>query len=215
MSGVLYGLLSSRLQLAVILLMTLLLQSCASRQVAATAPQYPSCVHDRFVQGLLLAAQGEYSEASDVYRSLLDEQPGVPALHYALAKAQVSLDFLDSARIHTKKAAELDPENKYYGTLLAGIYHEQKAYPKAAREYERLARLDPSDIKLLYMLARSYLAGGKQRNLLAFFFVFSNTILPMNSRSRGFSGSSSNCSITAKRFRSFRSLYGRETVTTS
>ncbi|MBO8092026.1 MAG: tetratricopeptide repeat protein [Prosthecochloris sp.] len=169
MSGVLYGLLPSRLQLAVILLMTLLLQSCASRQVAATAPQYSALVHDRFVQGLLLAAQGEYSEASDVYRSLLEEHPGVPALHYALAKAQVSLDFLDSARIHTKKAAELDPENKYYGTLLAGIYHEQKAYPEAAREYERLARLDPSDIKLLYMLAQSYLAGGETEKSLGIF----------------------------------------------
>lgn len=149
------------------------LSSCSSHRALDDTEMTPheasSAVTDRFVHALLLAAKEDYPEAAVHYRSLLERSPDLPALNYAMAKAQVAMDMLDSARYYSERAAALDRSNKYYSALLAAVYQEQNDYAAAAREYQRLASLDPSDIGALYSLAQVYLAGGEQENALEVF----------------------------------------------
>ncbi|MEC9487831.1 MAG: tetratricopeptide repeat protein [Prosthecochloris sp.] len=151
------------------------LSSCSSHRALDDTEMTPheasgqSAVTDRFVHALLLAAKEDYPEAAAHYRSLLERSPDLPALNYAMAKAQVAMDMLDSARYYSERAAALDRSNKYYSALLAAVYQEQNDYAAAAREYQRLASLDPSDIGALYSLAQVYLAGGEQENALEVF----------------------------------------------
>lgn len=152
-----------------------MLSSCSSHRALDDTEMTPheasgqSAVTDRFVHALLLAAKEDYPEAAAHYRSLLERSPDLPALNYAMAKAQVAMDMLDSARYYSERAAALDRSNKYYSALLAAVYQEQNDYAAAAREYQRLASLDPSDIGALYSLAQVYLAGGEQENALEVF----------------------------------------------
>lgn len=111
------------------------------------------------VAASLQSIKGDYQGAVDRYRKLLMTQPNNAALHYALANACMDLGSIDSARVHSEKSVQLDPDNKYYGKLLAGISHQMNSYKKAAAKYRQLATLEQGKGKerLLFSLGQLYL----------------------------------------------------------
>jgi tetratricopeptide (TPR) repeat protein len=116
-----------------------------------------------FSRGELVAAslqsvKGDYQGAVDRYRKLLVTQPNNGALHYALSNAYLGLGIIDSARVHSEKSVQLDPDNKYYGKLLAGISHQMNNYRQAADRYRQLATLERGEGKarLLFTLGQLY-----------------------------------------------------------
>jgi len=111
------------------------------------------------VAASLQSAKGEYQGAIDGYRKLLMTQPNNAALHYALSNAYMGLGIIDSARVHCEKSVQLNPDNKYYGKLLAGISHQMNNYRQAADRYRQLATLEQGEGKarLLYSLGQFYL----------------------------------------------------------
>ncbi len=121
---------------------------------------------DHLVRGLLCAAKGDYQSALEAYGVVLAREPHAGAASYASAQAWIGLDQLDSARHYSSIAVESDPSNKYYRGMLAAIYHEQKSYKLAAREFQKLSELDPSSISVLYSLAQSYLSAGEDGKAL-------------------------------------------------
>ncbi len=112
-----------------------------------------------FVAASLQSAKGEYRGAVDRYVKLLVTQPNNAALHYALSNAYMGLGIIDSARVHSEKSVQLNPDNKYYGKLLAGISHQMNNYRQVADRYRQLASLEQGEGKagLLYTLGQLYL----------------------------------------------------------
>ncbi len=111
------------------------------------------------VAASLQSAKGEYQGAIDRYQKLLITQPNNAALHYALSNAYMDLGIIDSARVHSEKSVQLDPDNKYYGKLLAVISHQMNNYRQAADRYRQLATLEQGEGKsrLLFTLGQLYL----------------------------------------------------------
>ena len=111
------------------------------------------------VSASLQSVKGDYQGAVDRYRKLLITQPNNAALHYALASAFMDLGSIDSARVHSEKSVQLNPDNKYYGKLLAGIFYQMNSYKKAAARYRQLATLEQGKEKerLLFALGKLYL----------------------------------------------------------
>jgi len=111
------------------------------------------------VAASLQSAKGEYQGAIERYQKLLITQPNNAALHYALSNAYLGLGIIDSARSHSEKSVQLDPDNKYYGKLLAGISHQMNNYRQVANRYRQLAALEQGEGKarLLFTLGQLYL----------------------------------------------------------
>ncbi len=116
------------------------------------------------VAALLQSAKGEYQGAVDRYQKLLITQPSNAALHYALSKAYVALGVIDSARLHSEKSVQLNPDNKYYAKELAGITHQMNNFREAADRYRQLAALEhgAGKEKLLFTLAQLYQQTGER-----------------------------------------------------
>jgi len=111
------------------------------------------------VTASLQSAKGEYQGAIDRFQKLLITQPNNAALHYALSNAYMGLGIIDSARVHSEKSVQLNPENQYYGKLLAVISHQMNNYRQAANRYRQLATLEHGEGKarLLFTLGQLYL----------------------------------------------------------
>ncbi|MEI7695901.1 MAG: tetratricopeptide repeat protein [Chlorobium sp.] len=111
-----------------------------------------------FVAALLQSAKGEYQSAIEHHRKLLITDPDNAALHYALSKNYLALGIIDSARFHSEKSVQLNPDNKHYLTLLGGISHQMNNYRAAADRYRQLATLEHGAGKerLLFTLGQLY-----------------------------------------------------------
>ncbi|MBL6955957.1 MAG: tetratricopeptide repeat protein [Chlorobium phaeobacteroides] len=121
---------------------------------------------DLLVQGALSAVKGDYQDAIGQYRKALVAEPKNAAVNFSLAKAFVALTKPDSAQYHAEKAVTLQPENRFYRQLLAGIYFDMKYYDRAAVQFEQLAERFPSKTKTLFFLAHAYLADEKYADAL-------------------------------------------------
>ncbi len=124
--------------------------------------RYDSVADDHrreFVAALLQSAKGDNQNAVERYAKLLMTDPDNAALHYALSRAYIALGSIDSARVHSEKSVQLNPDNKYYVTLLGGISHQMNNYRQAADRYRQLATLEHGAGKerLLFTLGQLYL----------------------------------------------------------
>ncbi len=62
-----------------------------------------------FEEGNRAYAEGNYQEAIEKYRSILDQGQTAPAVHYNLANAHYKLNHIASSIYHYEKALQLDP----------------------------------------------------------------------------------------------------------
>jgi tetratricopeptide (TPR) repeat protein len=110
---------------------------------------------DHFINGSMLETKGDYPGAVKEYEKALsfDESAGI---YYALAKSYYLLGKYSPALQNGKKAAELDPQEKEYHSLLGDIYSLTHQPDSAAYMYERIIALDSSDVSALYRLAGAY-----------------------------------------------------------
>lgn len=151
----------------------ILLSACFSSSVLSGSPMVPDSLSDaterEVVAASLLSAKGDYRGAVDRYQKLLSAHPTQAAFHYALSKAYLSLGVLDSARLYSEKSVALQPGNKYYLRLLAGISHQTRDYPRAIELYQQLVALEPGNTEPLSSLALEYLVADQQEKALAVF----------------------------------------------
>jgi len=140
--------------------------STAGKPDRATADSLKEVSRNLLVQGALSAVKGDYQDAIGQYRKALVAEPKNAAINFSLAKAFVALTNPDSAQYHAEKAVTLQPENRFYRQLLAGIYFDMKYYEKAAVQFEQLAKRFPSESGSLFFLAHAYLADEKYAEAL-------------------------------------------------
>lgn len=126
-------------------------------------PLPPSGNIGSIVEALLLQLKGEHQKAVIIYQRMLEKEPGNAAIHYALAKASVTLSQIDSARVHSEKSVVLDSGNKYYKELLNAIVYQQNRYRRAADHFRQEAALTEGagKEKPLYTLGQLYFQTGQ------------------------------------------------------
>jgi tetratricopeptide (TPR) repeat protein len=149
------------------------LSACSSRPFlsgsATDRDSLSESTKRELVAAALQSAKGEYKGAVDRYRKLLTDQPTNAALHFALSKAYLGLGVVDSARMYSEKSVTLNPGNKYYLRLLAGISHQTNDYSRAVELRRQLVALEPGSTEPLTDLALEYLATDQPEKALAAF----------------------------------------------
>jgi len=147
-----------------VLLLLCLPEPLFSQQLT-TADSLADASKREFVSASLLNMKGASQEAVDRYRKLLQAQPDNAALHYALSRAYVGIGAIDSARVHSEKSVQLNPENSAYAKLFSGISHKMDSYKEAADRYRQLATLEHGAGKeqLLFTLGQIYLQTGQNK----------------------------------------------------
>lgn len=112
---------------------------------------------DRFVQGALYDAKGDYAKAILEYQDALryDEQA---AIHHALSRDYMLLEKYPLAAQHARDAINLDSLTIEYREQLSRVYLQAFQTDLAIREYETIVRIDSTYIEGWYTLAGLYQA---------------------------------------------------------
>ena len=144
----------------ILLILAFGLTYCASSVIKENATGTPSVqvsnkkiAEERFIDGTILEAKGQYSEAITEYLEALkfDPQPGI---HYALAKNYYRLNKLAPAKIYSEKASAKELGNVEYLTLQAAIYSASHLDDSAAVTYNKIIRLDSTNVTAYFNLAQ-------------------------------------------------------------
>ncbi len=124
---------------------------------------------DLFTQAVILHETGKPEEALQKMSEALAIDPGDPAANYQEAKILLDLARTDEALTYAKKAATLDPRNKWYKQLYADLEKANGNYREYLSAYEELVKQYPDDPNLVNELAFAYLFTGDYKNALVYF----------------------------------------------
>jgi len=110
---------------------------------------------DRFIQGAVYDAKGDYAKAILEYQDALrfDQQP---AIHHALSRDYMLLDKYPLAAQHARDAITLDSLTIEYREQLGRVYLQAFQTDLAIREYEAIVRIDSTYVSGWYTLAGLY-----------------------------------------------------------
>lgn len=146
-----------------VLLTVYLFSSCSSSRKASSevfsAAEFPFI--EAFHEGNRYKLRGQYDEAIASFEKCLTYKTDQDAVYYALSELYLLKNQAQRSAECIKKAAELDPKNKWYVQELAYMYFDQKNYPEAIRNFDKLVKLEPQNIEWLYGYAESLSKGGK------------------------------------------------------
>jgi len=118
-----------------------------------SALQSKKLAQEKFIAGSLLELKGQFTEAIKEYLEALkyDSQPGI---NYAIAKNYYRLNKLSTALTYSQKAVENEPKNTEYLTLQASIYTSSHLEDSAAAVYDKIIKLDSTNVTAYYNLAQ-------------------------------------------------------------
>ena len=109
------------------------------------ALQNKKIAQEKFIAGSLLELKGQYPEAVKEYIDALkyDQQPGI---YYAIAKNYYRFNKYSLALDYSQKAVESEPANVEYLTLQASIYSSSHLEDSAETVYNKIVRLDSTNV---------------------------------------------------------------------
>ena len=115
--------------------------------------QNKKIAQEKFIAGSLLELKGQYPEAVNEYIDALkyDPQPGI---YYAIAKNYYRFNKYSLALSYSQKAVESEPANIEYLTLQASIYSSSHLEDSAEAVYNKIVRLDSTNVTAYYNLAQ-------------------------------------------------------------
>lgn len=118
-----------------------------------SALQSKKLAQEKFIAGSLLELKGQFAEAIKEYLEAVkyDPQSGI---NYAIAKNYYRLNKLSTALTYSQKAVENEPKNTEYLTLQASIYTSSHLEDSAAAVYDKIIRLDSTNVTSYYNLAQ-------------------------------------------------------------
>jgi len=114
-----------------------------------------------FHEGVRLKLNGELDEALGKFNTCLLEDEKDDAVHFAMAQLYLMKDDVNNAAIHTQRAADIDPKNKYYQSELAFMYEEIGKNAEAAACFEKLSKSEVQNIEYYLGAAENYMKLGK------------------------------------------------------
>ncbi len=110
---------------------------------------------DRFIDGSIDEAKGDYASAIAHYQEVLKLDPK-SGVYYAIAKDYLYLNKLPQALQNAKKSIELDSSKVDYYDLLSEIYSDAREFDSAAFALNKIITMDSTNINAYYRLARIY-----------------------------------------------------------
>jgi adenylate cyclase len=118
----------------------------------------PALADGHVSRGNVLSNEGRQAEADSEFRRALDLNPALPHAHYFFARHLFNTGRLAEAARHFEETARLDPDDYATCGLLAslhrGLGNEDAAAlagRKAIAAVDRRLRLNPDDVRALYM----------------------------------------------------------------
>ncbi|MDX1618003.1 MAG: tetratricopeptide repeat protein, partial [Balneolaceae bacterium] len=110
----------------------------------------------QYIKGLEEFENENYERALDHLSMAYSKLPNHAGVNFALADAYLKLDDLSNAAFYGKKAADLEPENKWYHLKLAEIYRRAGKNQATINELKVALEYYPNSTEVLYELARVY-----------------------------------------------------------
>ncbi|MFH5832626.1 tetratricopeptide repeat protein [Halalkalibaculum sp. DA3122] len=117
--------------------------------------------HAEYIKGLEEFENENYEEALDHLTTAYMELPDNPGLNYALADAYMAVDDLSNAAFYGKKAAKLNPKNKWYHLKLANIYRRAGRNQATIDELKLALKYHPNATDVMSELASVYSQHGE------------------------------------------------------
>jgi tetratricopeptide (TPR) repeat protein len=102
-------------------------------------------VEDQIAAARRAREAGRGEEARAAYERAIGSSPQSGFLYRELAMVEQRLGQLDSALVHARRAAELDPYDARAHILAGEILEEQRDFEAATREYEAAAAIEPGE----------------------------------------------------------------------
>ncbi len=115
---------------------------------------------EAFHQGVRLKSTGRVEEAIGKFQQCLIIRQDDDAVYYALSELELMLDNKAASAEYIKKAADIDPANTWYIQELAYMYLNQKDYPNALKNFDKLTEKEPRNIDWLYGSAQASMESG-------------------------------------------------------
>lgn len=147
----------------VLFLIISICSSCFSKRKASeqafSAAEFPFI--EAFHEGNRYKLRGQYDEAIASFEKCLTYKTDQDAVYYALSGLYLIKNQTQKSSEYIQKAADLDPKNKWYIQELAYMYFDQKNYPEAIRNFEKLLKLEPQNTEWLYGYAETLSKAGK------------------------------------------------------
>lgn len=109
-----------------------------------------------YIKGLEEFENENYERALDHLSQAYMELPKHAGVNYALADAYLAVEDLSNAAFYGKKAAELEPENKWYHLQLANIYRRAGRNQATIDELKLALKYHPNATDVMSDLANSY-----------------------------------------------------------
>lgn len=110
-----------------------------------------------FSKGLECKYKEDPDGAIKYFEEALKYMPNDAASMFELSEQYVKVNRIDDGFEMIRKAAELDPDNKWYQMRLALFYRNMEQYDEFVRIYESLTKKYPGDVNMLSDLLDVYL----------------------------------------------------------
>lgn len=129
----------------------------ASRELAAVAPD---SYQVRELQAGDLETQNKWVEAAAIYRKILEEKPELPAIHFRLGRALLSLpetpENVEQARKAFEQELAIDPSNASAEFWLGEIARRNSQWAVAAPHFASAIKLDPKLVEAMLALGMTF-----------------------------------------------------------
>lgn len=113
-----------------------------------------------YIEGLQEFENKNYERALDLLSAAYVRLPENAGINFALADAYLKVDNLADAAFYGKKAAKLDPQNKWYHLKLAEIYRNAGRNEATIEALKTALRYHPKAEDILFELAQTHAAYG-------------------------------------------------------
>ena len=109
---------------------------------------------------------GDYDAARELFTKCVEMDPADAASMYELARlARIAGD--DAIALEwAEKAANIEPENKWYLKLLAELYQQNMEFEKSVEVMEMLVKQHPGELEYIYDLALTHLLVGNYQKAI-------------------------------------------------
>jgi len=119
-----------------------------------------------YFEALKAKQHADDKQAEGLLKQFIAKRPEVAAAHYELAKIYSEQKKTDLAGASIKRALALDPSNKWYKEVNAGILVATGKYVEAANIYSELAKSEKQDEEYPVQAAEYYERAGKNQEAL-------------------------------------------------
>lgn len=121
---------------------------------------------DRAFKALFFSALKEkglenYDKAISLFQECIKKKPHHAASYHEISLIQKKDGSFISALESAEKAAELEPENKWYLVQLAQMQKKSLQYENVLKSYEKLVKIDPKNLDFLINLSEAYMVNSQ------------------------------------------------------